>query len=449
MNEGLRKRFLKVTERFAKYRTWLRNAPFTSAFSNIANDLGLLAKCSSYRNGNIIAGGFLKAVEWLRAQSWDFDSARDVISYLEDIIESSETDSLNVLPQSGTSVRIMNVHKAKGLEAPFVFLANTYGRNDNRKPHFHVDRSGDVTRGYLAITKPKGKHGHTRPIATPANWDQFQAEEKEFGIGEDDRLLYVASTRAACKLVVSIASGRGERSSFWKPLHDHLCSMSELNVSNPINLNYQTSVAAPSMALAELNTQIEASWSALRTPSYAVVAAKSVAMKQSKKRPTWRASGEYGAAWGSAIHNLLEIKMKQPACELKSFARQNAEQFDLGANRVEELVASVNSVAESDIWARAKRSSKIYTEIPFESLDSSSAVPTVTRGVIDLCFQESDGWIIVDYKTDDISDADLENATEFYSPQLKTYGEFWQNITNQPVAELGLYFTKPDRYKVC
>ena len=114
MNEGLRKRFLKVTERFAKYRTWLRNAPFTSAFSNIANDLGLLAKCSSYRNGNIIAGGFLKAFEWLRAQSWDFDSARDVISYLEDIIESSETDSLNVLPQSGTSVRIMNVHKAKG-----------------------------------------------------------------------------------------------------------------------------------------------------------------------------------------------------------------------------------------------------------------------------------------------------------------------------------------------
>ena len=172
-------------------------------------------------------------------------------------------------------------------------------------------------------------------------------------------------------------------------------------------------------------------------------------MKQSKKRPTWRASGEYGAAWGSAIHNLLEIKMKQPECELNSFARQFAHQFDLGANRVEELLASVNSVVESDIWARAKRSSKIYTEIPFESLDSSAAIPTVTRGVIDLCFQESDGWVIVDYKTDDISEADLENATDFYSPQLKTYGEFWQNITGSPLAELGLYFTKIDSYAIC
>ena len=63
--------------------------------------------------------------------------------------------------------------------------------------------------------------------------------------------------------------------------------------------------------------------------------------------------------------------------------------------------------------------------------------------------EESDGWVIVDYKTDDISETDLENATNFYSPQLKTYGEFWQNITSSPVAELGLYFTKLDRYTVC
>ena len=451
MNENLRQRFQDVIERFTKYRTWLRNAPFTSAFSKISNDLGLLAKCSAHRNGNMMAGGFLKAVEWLRAQSWDFDSTQDVVSYLEDLIEKSETDSCNVLPQSGTSVRIMNVHKAKGLEAPIVFLANAYGRNDGRKPHFHVDRSGDVTRGYLAITKPKGnpKHGHTRPIATPANWEQFQAEEKRFEISEDIRLLYVACTRASCKLIVSLAPSRNERFSFWKPLHEHVRGMSQLNVSNPVNLNYQTSVAAPSMTLSQLNTQVEATWKSLCEPSYAVVAAKSVAMKQSPNRPTWRASGNYGAQWGSAIHALLEIKMKQPNCALESFARQFADQFQLGVDRVEELVTSVSSVVESGIWARAKRSDRIYSEIPFESLDSSTEIPTVTRGVIDLCFEESDGWVIVDYKTDAISEADLEKAKDFYAPQLKTYAEFWQNVTNLPVAELGLYFTKINRYQIC
>ena len=452
MGDALRSRFVDVTERFTKYRKWLRNSPFASAFANIANDLGLLAKCSSYRNGNIMAGGFLKATEWLRAQSCDFDSAQDIVSYLEDIIENSETDSCNVLPQSGTSVRIMNLHKAKGLEAPFVFMANAYGRNDNRKPLFHVDRSGDVTRGYLAITKPKGdpKRGNTQPIAIPADWEHFQAEEQAFETGEGLRLLYVACTRAACKLVVSVAPSRIERHSFWKPLHEYLNEASELKVSNPVNLGYQASLTAPAMTLAELNTRVEESWAALRKPTYAVVAAKAKSLKEFGSRPTWRSSGDYGAAWGSAIHELLEIRMHQHDCDLSPFAQRFAQQYELGTERVPELIAAVGSVVSSDIWARAKRGLKLYTEVPFESLDETATeTPTMIRGIIDLCFEESDGWVIVDYKTDDITENDVQSAVEFYSSQLKTYGEFWQSVTVKPVAELGLYFTKLDRYAVC
>ena len=450
LEEDLRNRFLDVTGRMQKYRNWLRTMAFTAAFSSIASDLGILAKCSSHRNGNIVSGGFLKAVEWLRSQSWDFDSATDVVSYLGDIIHNSETDSCNIMPQSGSSVRIMNIHKAKGLEAPIVFLANASGRNDNRKPDFHVDRSGDVTRGYLAITKPKGEWA-TRPVATPANWEQFQAEEQAFKLGEDRRLLYVACTRAACKLIVSVLTGINERYSFWKPLHAHLGSTSELTVSNPVNLDFQTPTAPPNIELSDLNLQIEETWTALRSPSYAVVAAKSAALKESK-RPRWRTSGEYGAGWGSAIHALLEIKMNQPDVQLNSLARQYAEQFDLGTERVDELMATVNSVVSSDIWARSKRGSKLYTEIPFESFSdetNSTPLPTITRGVIDLCFEESDGWVIVDYKTDDLAETDLEKAADFYAPQLKNYAEIWQNITNTTVAEIGRYFTKLNHYQIC
>ena len=85
----------------------------------------------------------------------------------------------------------------------------------------------------------------------------------------------------------------------------------------------------------------------------------------------------------------------------------------------------------------------------FSAQSNSTPLPNITRGVIDLCFEESNGWVIVDYKTDDLAETDLEKAVEFYAQQLKTYAEFWQNITSLPIAELGLYFTKLQRYETC
>ena len=87
--------------------------PFASAFEKIASDIGLLARCSSHLDGDIVAGGFLKAVEWVRAQSWDFDSANDMITFLEELMGSTETGTCSVLPPDGSSVRIMNLHKVK------------------------------------------------------------------------------------------------------------------------------------------------------------------------------------------------------------------------------------------------------------------------------------------------------------------------------------------------
>ncbi|MDA7918224.1 PD-(D/E)XK nuclease family protein [Mariniblastus sp.] len=86
-------------------------------------------------------------------------------------------------------------------------------------------------------------------------------------------------------------------------------------------------------------------------------------------------------------------------------------------------------------------------EMPFESLDASGSIPNITRGVIDLCFEEPDGWVIVDYKTDDISESELQAATDYYSPQLTAYSKFWESTTGLKVAEAGIYFTKLSIYQ--
>ena len=127
-----------------------------------------------------------------------------------------------------------------------------------------------------------------------------------------------------------------------------------------------------------------------------------------------------------------------------------ANQYDLGSGRVDELLTTIRSVMRSDIWERARKSRCCFSELPFETLThSDDGKPIITRGVIDLLFEEADGWVVVDYKTDDITDADVESAVHYYRPQLNHYAQHWHDSTGYKVAELGLYFTRINLYVPC
>jgi ATP-dependent helicase/nuclease subunit A len=53
---------------------------------------------------------------------------------------------------------------------------------------------------------------------------------------------------------------------------------------------------------------------------------------------------------------------------------------------------------------------------------------------------ESDGWVIADFKTDDVG-TDLQSFVDYYTPQVKIYCQHWAEITQQPIKEADLYFT--------
>ena len=452
LDPELKQRFEDVNERMRRYRLWLRALPFPPAINRIASDLGLLAVTAAEREGNISLGGFFKAFEVLRKRNDDIDSAADLISYFDQL---GESEGCTALPPDPNVVRVMNLHKAKGLQAPVVFLADTSQRY-SKLPHCHIDRSGDQPAGYMSITAKKGKWG-TQKIANPANWPKFQAEEQRFLLAEADRLLYVATTRAACMLVVSV----GRDKSNWSGLHPFLSDVPELNLttfkSHELKVPVEFKSEQPTLAYesgrppkepkaTQTTVSTSQKWNDAATPSYTINSAKDNALKGTT-RPNWHASGDYGYKWGSAVHELLEIAAKTTPTDLRPSAGLLANQYELGPSRVDELLVTVASVIKSDIWKRAQNSTQCFTEIPFETFArTKDGGPVITRGVIDLIFEEPQGWVIVDYKTDDVSKSDLSSAYRYYQPQLDDYAGQWQQLTSTQVVERGLYFTRVNRY---
>lgn len=440
----LRQRFEQVNYQLRRFRIWLRTQPFSTAISRIATDLGLLASAAVQRDGNIALGGFLKAIEVVRARSADFDSASDLLGYLDRLETIDEIGGCSALPPNQNVVRVMNLHKAKGLEAPIVFLCDTSPRF-SWDPDCHIDRTGDRPVGFMGIVVKEGFA--KREIATPPDWKNLQKEEQKFLDAEEERLHYVATTRAASLLVISV----GKDKSRWSDLHPHLQDVEELTMPSVKQADGEPPGATQLSATATLSETIDfrRKWDDAGVPSHIVQTAKEVGLKGSP-RPDWQASGDYGYKWGSAVHELLEVAAKHPQANLPAFAKALSEQYDLGHERLPELLETVRAVMQSEIWQRARAAAKCFSELPLETTwtDSTGGLQLL-RGVIDLIFAEKEGWVIVDYKTDDIQPDDLASAVAYYQSQLEAYARHWRVATGWEVVELGLYFTRLDRYVVC
>jgi ATP-dependent helicase/nuclease subunit A len=64
--------------------------------------------------------------------------------------------------------------------------------------------------------------------------------------------------------------------------------------------------------------------------------------------------------------------------------------------------------------------------------------PVLLQGTIDLAFEEEDGWMLVDYKSDTASHG-LDSLVRFYTPQVRIYRRYWEQLTGRP-TRAGLYF---------
>ena len=132
-------------------------------------------------------------------------SFRGFIDELRQQAESGEAGEAPILEEGSDGVRLMTVHKAKGLEFPIVILADMTAKLRASAASRYVDLERRVSAIRLAG-------------CAPADLLEHEAEELRRDEAEGTRVAYVAATRARDLLVVP-AVGDEERDGWIQPLN--------------------------------------------------------------------------------------------------------------------------------------------------------------------------------------------------------------------------------------
>jgi ATP-dependent helicase/nuclease subunit A len=437
----------RVSQSLPKLRQWwglIREYPATTALEMIFEESGIFNYAASSEMGSSRAGNLFKLLAILRDQEREgAASFAELVDYLDQLVSVYEIEEMSLTPGRKNAVRLMNLHKAKGLEASFVFLANPVGVKGH-DPDKHIIRKGMTPEGYFLCSKKTGMYQWTA-LSQPVGWKDKADEERLYEEAEEQRLMYVASTRAKDCLVVSTYEGAlGERRA-WSSLDDYIGGVPELEIPD-----VRAEVEREKLRLAkgeweEAKEKIEEKRHVVAAPSYAVESVTSLA-KKDLEVPEWR-RGSYGMAWGRAVHKMLEVVGRGNGKDVKLdlLAKNVLVAEEMSLDKKSELVRLVQSIVQSEFWERVKKAELKLFEVPFSILTDAEALPTILTGAIDLAFLESGGWVIADFKTDDVG-TNLQSFVDYYAPQVKIYCRHWAEITQQLIKEAGLYFTSIDKW---
>jgi ATP-dependent helicase/nuclease subunit A len=339
----------------------------------------------------------------------------------------------------------MNLHRAKGLEAPVVFLANPLAGVEPRVD-VRIVRDGARARGYLQLKRTKSAWGG-ETIGEPVGWPAHEAAELCYLRAEEKRLLYVAATRAREVLVIGrSAAGSRARTRPWQPFDAYLEHAPELVVPPAARPPAARAVdARPELRTADAAARAARHATACR-PSWRLETVTDAAPPHPRAAtaPDDTRAADRGRDWGTLVHALLEHAMRGPRRDRKHLGRVAAwlvsDKAEL-RDAVPHALDTVERVMDSAVWKRALAAEERLVEVPFAACRDEAGTPVVTQGVIDLVYRTTEGWELLDYKTDDPAGR-LEALVETYRPQVSAYGAHWAALTGDRPVRVGIFFVR-------
>ena len=379
------------------------------------------------------------------------NTLRAFLQWVDDQINEGARVSETPVPESDEdAVRVMTIHGSKGLEFPVVILTGINSAPSRGGNSVVVDRaSGRVEVG----VGPANSR-----FATPG-FEELAELDNQMSAEEHIRLMYVATTRARDHLVLSmrrpakgakttaavIADYMAEDDDLWEAVElqgtsglaaaqTHVGKDSALAIDETLHSadHLDAWTQGRERAIAEFSRPLFVAATALSQQH------KDEEEEQDSPEP-WR-RGRAGTSVGRAVHAVLQSIDLATGEGVDHRARAQA--VAEGVPDRETEIAHLSEVAvNSDIVRRAVASKRIWREVPVAAPVGDGSL----HGFIDLLFEEGDGLVVVDYKTDAVTSAELPEVIDRYRLQGGAYAYAISQITGKPVKEVVFLYLQPNR----
>jgi ATP-dependent helicase/nuclease subunit A len=442
-------------------------------------------------SGEQVLANVLHVAEMARA--WEQSgrlSFRAFVDKLRRDAESGEAPEAPIMEDGSEGVRMMTVHKAKGLEFPIVILADMTAKLQPSQARRYID-----TQRSLCALRIGGW--------SPLELTNHETEEIARDAAEGVRLAYVAATRARDLLIVPTVGDPWPRiQDFWiGPLGPAVYPALELRKhpaqgagcpkfgpdsvkerpsggitnstvrpglyalasSQPYSVvwwdpNQLALGARPSYALRQedLLKEVDKATVEKDLAAYREWKSKKAAIAEAASVPTLHVQtitqraarksekpravdvkviklenggpGPGGARYGSLVHaTLATVPLSADSAAIEKVAALHGRILGANSDEVSSAVSVVQIVLRHEILQRAaecERNGRCRREAPVTLVENDFLL----EGVIDLAFEESAAWTIVDFKTDE----ELEAQLNRYERQVALYADAVAKATQKP-----------------
>lgn len=423
------------------------------------------------------------------------NSGHGIRGFLRFMEKARSGDSLGAAQiASANVVRLISIHKSKGLEFPAVILGGL-SVNFNKKSRSSVL----VLDSSLGIGL-KAARGSSRELNLYHSAIAERIWRRE--ISERMRLLYVAMTRASEKLIMlcsfrdvekGLGAGRipvtpntcsgAERFADWilpvlfsspsgNPLREYL-GMPPLSGNKPILCAVHPALRASALGaalpreeyLAFTRQAVEdgpgeyAELFAWRYPYGAdTVLPSKISVSQLignlpelGQYPDFMrdSMAERAVSRGTAAHKLMEHLpiAKHTFASVNACLKELTDRGTLTKKEAEGIYASnIVDFFSKGLGSRMLASPRVERELAFNHrvkansvFDADTDETLLLQGIIDCCFIEGGEWVLIDYKTDYVPNGRAKEVAMSHAKQLRLYKSALEELTGIPVKECWIH----------